>query len=734
MLHRLKLKMNQSDDESKMNTIATDIRVKVPPSVQPASSNSSISSSGEEPLILPAGTNTSDALIVPPSLSLSLNLHHPQDQALTLNTPRLKEFDAVPPANVSVISINSVGMKRKVDELNLHQPADPVPSIVNIVSSQNGNSSSSSTTSTCNNSSNNKPSLPLHKNEAKKPRTVSIASSARTPPSSSYTPPSSSSPSPEENNISFLLASSEDQLYLNPLHCFVRRNIECFVATAKDIAAPCPGRKNSVIPGQVGLRCIHCRNVYSRNRTKRAVCYPSSVGRVYHCVSDMKFDHFSNCKYLPSKGRETFDELKASCSSKKRGKKTGLGSCNTAKYYRDSALKLGLQDGPQNGIVTLCQQSTDTTTTTSESFVGETMLSPHIQQSQHVALAPKVDESNQNVPKEVPPSKEHVVFSIPMRGNKSIKIGMEAFTNDNDHHALSTPVPHSRNQLELPNLNGTCPPPALPLTTQAFLPNEQQKVFQNRLLAGPGDEAILAPIHCFVRKNVEIFAATPEDVAAPAPGRKTRVTVGQIGIRCIHCAKLSPKQRVKRAICYPPTILSIYHSVSNMKFDHFGACRGLSVEDKQEFAALRASSNQKGGKKVNRKTTAQYYIDSAVHDLKLVNTESGIRPSGSSTNTSVIYTDVPPMIPPEQKTVPRVSFTNYLPLQNSSAADNAADVTMAVEDKSREQQSPTNGMSVLMMAATDPTMREAYEKRKQLVVGGVDKEGQGCTSNFIMSI
>ena len=93
-------------------------------------------------------------------------------------------------------------------------------------------------------------------------------------------------------------------------------------------------------------------------------------------------------------------------------------------------------------------------------------------------------------------------------------------------------------------------------------------------LSEEGDRDHLNPLHCFVRQHVEIFTADEKDVAAPAPGRKTPVILGQVGIRCKHCTKLPIKERVKRAICYPPSVEGIYHSVSNMKFDHFGKCRG----------------------------------------------------------------------------------------------------------------------------------------------------------------
>lgn len=628
MLHRLKLKMSQSQDEGRIKSILPDdIAISLPSSPQPPSSNSSISSTWGNQM---------------PHISASLskevmrsNLTMPACDvfaALTKNFQNEKENN-FPCANVTVTSTKTTGEKRKAQSQgclvsHISDPSDSVPSIVNVVSSQH------------------------QRHIAKKPRTVSISN-----------PPAST------KNCSLILAGPGDSLYLNPLHCFVRRNIEYFVATERDALAPCPGRKNAVSPGQVGLRCIHCRGVNNRNRTKRAVCYPSSVHRIYHCVSDMKFDHFSNCNFLPAHERKMFDELKDSCSSKKRGKKVGLKSCNTARYYLESAKKLGLTEGPQKGTVIL--------------------RAPVNNRPLH-SVAP-----------------EAFYKKLPQETNQSVAMSSSASVVSQQSESRDM----SQVALNQTKTIAQCSPPfanfCQPVVTLPGRNMTNDVTFKTRILAAPSEEYVLPPVHCFVRKNVEVFAATPEDVAAPAPGRKTRVTVGQIGIRCIHCARLPPKERVKRAACYPPTILSIYHSISNMKFDHFGACRGLSKELKQEFATLRESRNKKSGKKINRKTTAQYYIDSAIQDLKLIDTPTGIRPRGSTVHV------------PESLTVMARTNTNTHTVPLDLSTINNMNLSFFIpqnqfNDNQLLQQNATNGMSVLMMAATDPGMREAYEKRKSM--------------------
>jgi len=439
-----------------------------------------------------------------------------------------------------------------------------------------------------------------------------------------------------------LLADPEDEYHLNKLHCFVRKNIEWFVATAADIAVPSPGRKTALRVGQIGLRCIHCRHVYSRDRTKRAICYPTSVSRIYHCVSDMKFDHFPNCQFLPEEERNTFNDLKSSRRSGKKGSRGKHGSLNgnTAHYYYRTADRLGMQDS--KGFVSLQNISS------SNPKPARLVVPSHL--SSHYFQPVRRDGGNQT-------------FSLPTL-NTSAPCQIQPYSVAPSKAETIVQISPPVSSIDL------CP------TASSFT-----STISPRLLAAPEDESVLNPIHCFVRKNVEVFAATETDITAPAPGRKNRVTLGQVGIRCIHCSKIPSKERVKRAICYPPSITSIYHSVSNMKFDHFGACRGLPPSARQEFAALRTSTGKRGAKRTgcNRNgsttnSTSQYYRQSAITRLGLVDTNAGIR----------IRND---------------AFQNQERTNSCSSNEN-------------QGYSPTDGMSVLMMAATDPDIRKLYENRK----------------------
>jgi hypothetical protein len=405
-----------------------------------------------------------------------------------------------------------------------------------------------------------------------------------------------------------VLTMSEDADVLNALHLFIRAQIEVFTATPSDIALPAPGRKIPIQLHQVGLRCIHCRHLPARNRVKRAVCYPSSVGRVYNSVSDMKFDHFNNCRGFPpglrSKLKELMLDTKKKVEVRKPVRRSAGCSSSTAQYYHDAARKMGMVDGngrifmigPANEGLSTQDSPPPATKVHNDSTESVNALSP-VRRVQESFLPDRAE-----LPRQLPPCLPHLPlvhgFSQDKLSGVQQPSWFSLFAGSHDFSRLLVPK----------------------VTTEVASEDASSELI---LLATPLDSKVLNPLHCWVRQNIEIFAANKDDLAVPAPGRKTRVLLGQVGIRCIQCVKLPLKDRVKRCVCYPPSVNGIYHSVSNMKFDHFSNCRGLSREARAEFSNLKSSGSRRGGGGSSG-STAQYYYDSAVR-LGLIDTDQGIR-------------------------------------------------------------------------------------------------------------
>ena len=102
-------------------------------------------------------------------------------------------------------------------------------------------------------------------------------------------------------NVHFPLALPEDEEWLTPLHCFVRKYcVEAFVATNKDVAAPCMGKRTPVSIGQVGIRCHYCSpdrltNSDAARSRENGVVYPSLVSRIYNSTINLLQRHLRSC-------------------------------------------------------------------------------------------------------------------------------------------------------------------------------------------------------------------------------------------------------------------------------------------------------------------------------------------------------------------------------------------------------------------------------------------------------
>jgi len=143
-------------------------------------------------------------------------------------------------------------------------------------------------------------------------------------------------------NAHFPLAMSEDEEWLTPLHCFVRKYcVEAFVATNKDVAAPCMGKRTPVSMGQVGIRCHYCSpdrlaNSDAARSRENGVVYPSTVSRIYNSSINLLQRHLRSCPFVPPEVLAKYEDLKVS----------NARSGASKKFWSDSAQRLGLWDAP----------------------------------------------------------------------------------------------------------------------------------------------------------------------------------------------------------------------------------------------------------------------------------------------------------------------------------------------------------------------------------------------------
>jgi hypothetical protein len=130
---------------------------------------------------------------------------------------------------------------------------------------------------------------------------------------------------------SISLHTSEDDDVLSPLHCFMRKYcVEAFSATAEDVATPRYGKSHGfkVEVGQVGIRCLHCKDQSPAKRAERAVCYPSSLRNIYHSIETWQRRHSLVCQRITPWVKKSIVDLMESSKTRAGGRR---------KYWEDSA-------------------------------------------------------------------------------------------------------------------------------------------------------------------------------------------------------------------------------------------------------------------------------------------------------------------------------------------------------------------------------------------------------------
>lgn len=92
-------------------------------------------------------------------------------------------------------------------------------------------------------------------------------------------------------------------------------------------------------------------------------------------------------------------------------------------------------------------------------------------------------------------------------------------------------------------------------------------------VAAPSDRTLLSKYQVLLRESLEFFTATTTDLSTPQQGRRNKVRLHQVGIRCKHCA-VAQKQscgRPKGAQTFPRTVSAMYRSAQTIASAHLAA-------------------------------------------------------------------------------------------------------------------------------------------------------------------
>ena len=138
------------------------------------------------------------------------------------------------------------------------------------------------------------------------------------------------------------------------------------------------------------------------------------------------------------------------------------------------------------------------------------------------------------------------------------------------------------------------------------------------LLYSQKDDASLSRYQCLVRQQIEMFEATDDDVQFNISRMSKIIVLGQVGIRCRHCAVLPEHGRPKAAVYYPRTLDSIYQFGQNMVKNHLlSCCELIPAETKGLLLSLQESRKRgRGGRERWARAAQEAGVVEADHGLQ----------------------------------------------------------------------------------------------------------------------
>jgi hypothetical protein len=142
------------------------------------------------------------------------------------------------------------------------------------------------------------------------------------------------------------------------------------------------------------------------------------------------------------------------------------------------------------------------------------------------------------------------------------------------------------------------------------------------MLSTPEDKQWLSDYDCFIRKQIEVFCATTDDVLR-CNDSKSVVKEGQVGIRCIHCALAKDMASVHDAgVAYPASINNLYDTVREFMRLHLETCANLPQEVRSRLVEAKGASSLS--------SVLRNYYQVSAKTIGLIDSSDGIRATGQS--------------------------------------------------------------------------------------------------------
>lgn len=136
------------------------------------------------------------------------------------------------------------------------------------------------------------------------------------------------------------LALPTDSDILDPIQNFLRSVcIEIFAATEDHVKSPGKGSRPSAV-GQVGFRCVYCKDISRNEIANQAISFPTRRGSVYEGVRNFQRIHIECCPLIPEKVMAEYSEMEEKAKSFQKKPLKAVKA-----YFAQAAAEVGLVDG-----------------------------------------------------------------------------------------------------------------------------------------------------------------------------------------------------------------------------------------------------------------------------------------------------------------------------------------------------------------------------------------------------
>ena len=155
---------------------------------------------------------------------------------------------------------------------------------------------------------------------------------------------------------------------------------------------------------------------------------------------------------------------------------------------------------------------------------------------------------------------------------------------------LSNPAASARSDVLVPPERSPKPPSSKPPPSKT-----NNKTAVVKVLAMDCDRDSLSEYQCLIRQHMELFEATADDSVRNVQGRNKPVMVGQVGIRCRHCAVAGNTQA---SLYFPTKLDRVYQAAQNLSAFHLCQdCPHLPAKARHEMLVLKERKSPAGGGK-----------------------------------------------------------------------------------------------------------------------------------------